>query len=266
MIIDNHVHVGWFRDGYHNPSDIWNDVQRAGVDEICVSSTSSCAELYDLVIEEMLELKSLACEKIHPILWVTPKMLSGGHISQMLSAPFVWEGVKMHPKAHPEWGEDRSMATKAAKLANALNVPMLIHTDEDYIANAGTYEFLYDAYPQQLFVLAHGKPMGQVLRLLHKYQNVIVDTAFMNIENIERIVNEGFSNRIVFGTDVPINKLFFKKATPSYIRGCIADIQKRLSPDIAKLILGTTFYRKTIVDATLQLGGDFMTCGGGKPL
>ena len=23
MIIDNHVHVGWYRDGYHSPKEIW---------------------------------------------------------------------------------------------------------------------------------------------------------------------------------------------------------------------------------------------------
>lgn len=55
MIIDNHVHVGWYRDGYHSPKEIWEAETAAGVDEICVSSTSTCAELYDIVIEEMIE-------------------------------------------------------------------------------------------------------------------------------------------------------------------------------------------------------------------
>ncbi len=63
MTVDNHMHVGLFGDGYHRLENVWNDECEAGVDEFCVSSTSTCAELYDLVIEEMLELKSLAGDK-----------------------------------------------------------------------------------------------------------------------------------------------------------------------------------------------------------
>ena len=230
MTIDNHVHVGWFRDGYHHPADIWNDEREAGVDEICVSSTSTCAELYDLVIDEMLELKDLAGDKLHPILWLTPKMLTGGHLAQMLSAPIAWEGVKIHPRAHPEWAEDRLLAAKAVELAMSLNVPMLIHTDEDRSANAGHYECLYNACPKQLFILAHGKPVGQIMRLLPKYKNLVVDTAFMDIKHIRRIADEGHADRVIFGTDAPINRLFVNKLTGKYIKDCISDIKKHLPP------------------------------------
>lgn len=83
MIIDNHVHVGWYRDGYHSPKEIWEAETAAGVDEICVSSTSTCAELYDIVIEEMIELKRLEGSKVHPILWITPQMLKSEEIDKM---------------------------------------------------------------------------------------------------------------------------------------------------------------------------------------
>ena len=46
MIIDNHVHVGWFTDGYHSPKEIWVSEMAAGVDGMAVASTSTCAELY----------------------------------------------------------------------------------------------------------------------------------------------------------------------------------------------------------------------------
>lgn len=244
MIIDNHAHVGWFRDGYHHPAGIWNDEREAGVDEICVSSTSTCAELYELVIDEMLELKSLACDKVHPILWLTPKMLTGNHLTQMLSASFLWDGVKIHPRAHPEWADEKALTAKAVELAASLGVPMLIHTDEDRSANAETFEFLYKAYPSQLFILAHGKPIEQILRLLPKYKNIVVDTAFMDIKQIQRIANNGYADRLIFGTDAPINRLFINKTTSKYIKDCISAIQKKLSPEEAHRIMGTTFYRK----------------------
>lgn len=244
MPIDNHVHVGWFRDGYHRPTDIWKAEREAGVDEICVSSTSTCAELYELVIDEMLELKNLAGDKVHPILWLTPKMLTGNHLTQMLSASIVWESVKIHPRAHPEWAEDKLLTAKAVELAISLNVPMVIHTDEDRSANAVCYEYLYKAYPKQLFILAHGKPIDQILRLLPKYKNLMVDTAFMDIKHIQRIANEGHANRVIFGTDAPINRLFINKPTSKYIKDCISDIEKHLPPVEADWILGTTFFTR----------------------
>ncbi len=77
MIIDNHVHVGWYRDGYHSPKEIWEAETAAGVDEICVSSTSTCAELYDIVIEEMIELKRLGEEvRCTPSSGLLPKCLN----------------------------------------------------------------------------------------------------------------------------------------------------------------------------------------------
>ena len=244
MIIDNHVHVGWFRDGYHYPANVWKEECIAGVDEICVSSTSSCAELYDLVIDEMKDLKNLAGDKVHPILWVTPKMLTGGHVRKMLFSSVQWEGIKIHPRAHSEWSEDKSLTTQVAELASSLQVPMLIHTDEDCVANADTYKYLYETHPDQLFILAHGRPLNQVLRLLPKYKNIVVDTAFMDVENIQRIAEAGYVDRMVFGTDTPINRLFVKKSTHQYIKDCISEIGNALGPEIAKSLLETTFYRR----------------------
>lgn len=102
MIIDNHVHVGWYRDGYHSPKEIWEAETAAGVDEICVSSTSTCAELYDIVIEEMIELKRLGGSRVHPILWITPQMLKSEKIDKMFLSDIEWQGIKIHPEAHNE--------------------------------------------------------------------------------------------------------------------------------------------------------------------
>lgn len=45
-MIDNHVHIGWYADGYHYPKSVWMAEIEAGINEIAVSSTSTCAELY----------------------------------------------------------------------------------------------------------------------------------------------------------------------------------------------------------------------------
>ena len=75
MIIDNHVHVGWFTDGYHSPKEVWNSAIAAGINGMVVSSTSTCAELYKDVRRELRELKRLGGDRVHPVLWLTPRML-----------------------------------------------------------------------------------------------------------------------------------------------------------------------------------------------
>ena len=117
MIIDNHVHVGWYRDGYHSPKEIWEAETAAGVDEICVSSTSTCAELYDIVIEEMIELKRLGGSKVHPILWITPQMLKSEKIDKMFLSDIEWQGIKIHPEAHNEWSYNKALTSRAINIA-----------------------------------------------------------------------------------------------------------------------------------------------------
>lgn len=40
--------------------------------------------------------------------------------------------------------------------------------------------------------------------MLNNYSNVVFDTAFSNQENILKIQNKGFANRLVYGSDFPI--------------------------------------------------------------
>ena len=50
------MHVGWYTNGYHTPLEVWKAEKDAGIDDIVVSSTSTCAELYKLVVQEIKEL------------------------------------------------------------------------------------------------------------------------------------------------------------------------------------------------------------------
>ena len=88
-MIDNHVHVGWYTDGYHSPQEIWQAELEAGIEGIVVSSTSICAELYKLVVSEMRELIRLGGPRIHPLLWLTPRMMKTWGIRYMLHSNII---------------------------------------------------------------------------------------------------------------------------------------------------------------------------------
>lgn len=229
MIIDNHVHVGWYTDGYHSPSEIWKQVKLSPVDEICVSSTSTCAELYKVVVREMHELTRLGGAKVHPLLWLTPRMFRTYGLRFMLHSKIKWQGVKIHPESHPEWSHNKSLARRAVAVAQQLNVPMLIHSGNFPVSEANNFRYLFEEFPAQTFVVAHGRPFAQILQIMTECPNVWVDTAFMPIEDVCTLVSEGLSDRILFGSDIPINHCYFPEmSTHDYLRQQLSNLKRCL--------------------------------------
>lgn len=243
MIIDNHVHVGWYTDGYHSPKEVWITLQEAGVEEIVVSSTSTCAELYKLVVKEMLELTILGGPHVHPLLWLTPRMMKTWGIRYMLHTKIKWQGIKMHWEAHREWYYNRKLTLQALEIARKLKVPVLLHTGNFKECHAGVFKPLCMENPDMTFVLAHGRPIDEALDVLKSCSNSMIDTAFMPPQEVLQIAECGFSNRLLFGTDTPINLLFHVKMTSTaYIKSCIVSLQEVLPQSIYNKIMSNKVY------------------------
>lgn len=242
-MIDNHVHVGWYTDGYHSPREIWYAEQEAEIEEMAVSSTSSCAELYKLVVKEMRELIQIGGEHIHPLLWITPRMMKTWGISYMLHSKIRWQGVKMHWKAHREWYYNRKILHNALEVARWLQVPVLLHTGNFKECKAGVFKDICKQYDDLTFVLAHGRPLDETKNVLEACPNVYVDTAFMPADHVKELAGAGYLNRILFGTDVPINLLYNKEmSTADYLKNCMKELQNTLSPEQYRLIISNELY------------------------
>lgn len=227
MIIDNHAHVGWYRDGYHSPREIWMSELTAGVEEIAVSSTSTCAGQYGLVCKEMLELIELGGDKIHPILWVTPEIIKNNLFRTLLDRTDIrWQGIKLHYIANPEWLECEKLVQILIEQTNELSLPVLLHTGEFKSCHAKAFEPLIQQYNNTKFILAHGRPIMETVELMEAYSNVFVDTAFMPIYNIMILIKHNLQERILFGTDIPINLTFWDQPTSEYIKERIDDIRQ----------------------------------------
>lgn len=241
---DNHVHVGWYTDGYHSPKEIWQAEQAAGFDEIVVSSTSTCAELYKLVVREMRDLIRLGGSCVHPILWLTPRMMRTWGIRYMLHSKIRWQGVKMHWEAHHEWYYNRKLTEQALVIARKLQVPVLLHTGDFKECHADVFLSLCVDNPDLTFVLAHGRPSCEAIAVLSQCPNAMVDSAFMPIEDVSHFTTKGFADRVLFGTDAPINLLFFKdKTTAEYLKECMSILQEKLSPTVYNQIMSNQLYR-----------------------
>lgn len=233
MIFDNHVHVGWFTDGYHAPKEVWNSAKAAGFDGMAVASTSTCAELYKDVCREMRELKRLSGNRIYPLLWLTPRMMKVKYaLPYMMHKGIRWQGVKFHFEAHPEWSRNFRLLSKGLDVARKLNVPVLFHTGNEDCCHAGLFKRIIEENKDLTFVLAHGRPINETIDVLRCCNNSYVDTAFMPMSDIELLVRSGLSERILFGTDAPINRVFFKDmSTSDYIRDQVKIFQEALGVD-----------------------------------
>lgn len=240
---DFHVHVGWYTDGYHSPRDVWQAEQNAGINEIVVSSTSTCVEMYKLVVREMRELIRFGGSCIHPILWLTPRMMKTWGLNYMLHSKIRWQGVKMHWEAHKEWYYNEKLLEHAIKVARKLDVPILLHTGEFKECKAGVFMDVCRHYNDFTFVLAHGRPLDETLHVLTHCNNVYTDTAFMPIEDVKQLCDAGFEKRTLFGTDAPINRLFYENlSTTEYISNCLAQLSKTLSQKQYEQILSNKIY------------------------
>lgn len=244
---DNHVHIGWYTDGYHSPKEVWQAEQDAGIEEIVVSSTSTCAENYKLVVREMRELIRLGGACIHPVLWLTPRMFHSNCrwlLPYLIHSKIHWQGVKVHCLAHKEWYHNKKILNNALEFASYLDVPVLLHTGEFMECKAGLFMDVCMQYNHLNFVLAHGRPLNETKDVLSICSNTYVDTAFMPFSHVKELVEAGFTKRILFGTDAPINQLFYKDMTTTeYIKNNLNGMKHALGDKVFKEILSNQLYK-----------------------
>ena len=239
---DNHVHIGWYTDGYHSPLEVWRAELDAGIDDIVVSSTSSCAELYKLVVREIKELNKLGGSRIHPILWITPRMMKTWGINYMIHSRVRWEGVKLHWQAHREWYYNHKILHIALDIARRIKVPVLFHTGDFKECHAKVFIDVCKHFSDLDYVLAHGWPIDETMEVMAQCPNVRVDTAFMPVEDVKLLCDNGFAERVLFGTDAPINLLFYKDMTTAdYIKWCISNLKDTLTPEQFETVMKNKF-------------------------
>lgn len=222
-------------------------MDRLDVSLAAVSSTTTCEENYAKVISEMLSLTSLGRCRIIPVLWVTPFLLDNQEVlSQYLQSGIRWSCVKIHGALHEGWFTTYSKATKAAlRLARQLEVPILLHTGEVPCCEPNYYSSIISQHKRQLFILAHSRPVNQAINVLRAFSNVYVDTAFCPIEDVIKMVDNGFSDRILWGTDIPIQLHYYGEDInlEFYYKELISSLKMRISQDAFIKITSNNFQK-----------------------
>lgn len=230
MLCDSHIHVGGFRDVYYSPREVYAFLDKAGVDKFAVSSTMTCVEDYDLILCEFDELERLCADRLCPILWIHPNMLSNGWLERFLHTGIPWRCLKVHGYFN-DWHSDKTLLPKVVEIAIAMNVPLLFHTGGREESDSGRYADIIRQNKNVQFILAHSRPIEQTLSILKDCPNCYADTAFTPVENVKKMVNAGFSDKILFGTDYPLPKAFYPEQNMiSYYHELVQTYLKIMSP------------------------------------
>lgn len=205
MLNDSHIHVGQFREIYTSPYELVGFLDNVGVDHFAVSSTTIWEENYEKVLSEIHELLSLAPNRIAPVLWITPVMLENGGLDIFIGSNIDWKCVKVHG-VHP-WTDEGIQ--HCVDVARQLHVPLLFHTGGFEQCEAGVYKPIITKNPDVVFILAHARPVDQTIEVMQQCPNTWADTAFTPKDAISKLVANGFSDRLLWGTDYPIARSYY---------------------------------------------------------
>lgn len=242
-ISDFHIHIGQFYDQYTSPLELKDFLESVEVECFAASSTSICKGDYEIVIDEIKELKKLCGKQMLPVLWILPQMLKDGGLEFFLYSGIQWRCLKIHPQLHPTtWVNCSIELQQVVSLSSKLQIPLLIHTGEKEGCNPSLYEKAFSEHPSVTFILAHGRPIDETIDMMKKYPNVWTDTAFMPIEHICMLCDENLSDRALWGSDYPIPKYYYPdKDMKEYYLTLIQQLKERIKAEDFEKITYTNF-------------------------
>jgi predicted TIM-barrel fold metal-dependent hydrolase len=211
---DTHVHIGQFYDKYYEPQKILDIVHEAGVEEIWHSSTTTCVKdvKYTTVEKEIASVCAINKYQAYPALWYIPDYISQGVLIETALHNLPYRGIKLHPKAHHWDFENAAHINTLHEIfdcaENGTSDYILIHIGDDTVQETEDLSRFFAKYPHAKVILAHCRPLEQTLRLMSQYKNVGCDTAFVEKNTVQKIIEAGFAGRIHTGSDFPITHYF----------------------------------------------------------
>jgi predicted TIM-barrel fold metal-dependent hydrolase len=208
-----------------------------GIDNCLVSSTSMCEENYAKVINELKSLIKLGGERILPVLWITPKLLENG-LADFIESGIQWRCLKVHPQLHPQmWSPDGDNFSTTVSLARKMSLPLLIHTSNEPCCQLGIYESLIDNNRDVIFILAHGRPLDQAISIAKRFDNALIDSAFMPVESMKFIIDAGLQDKLLWGTDMFIPAYYHEDIDVSeYYREKLSQFRVAVSEHVFRQI------------------------------
>lgn len=208
---DVHVHVGYFncrkcgRVEYYSPRRVIGVLNRCGVDEFVVSSTSAQAAGITAkgILDEAREVKRIAGNRARQFLWVTWELYQANEWQMLLDAG-LYSGIKLHEQ-EGHWAEHHRLSLeKVLEVARERKLPVQFHSGPDAYCSPRRLMQFAERYSDVRFDFAHCRPMDEMALVMARCGNVWTDTAYMAPGDFEKLSHFDWHLRLMFGTDIPV--------------------------------------------------------------
>lgn len=219
---DFHVHIGQFNEVYYDAHEVFCAIEstslETNVDTVFYSSTSSCR--YDVELKKIEEEIGYAQSyksnllKVQPYMWYVPKYAEKGITVESALKSFDYVGIKIHPYAQ-KWDLENYLHKKALneifRISTEQKKLILIHTGDDFCCRPSYFADYFRQWPNSFPILAHSRPLDDTLKILKQFPNVKCDVSFCKWSVINNLSKKIKKERMLFGTDFPINNYFDAK-------------------------------------------------------
>jgi predicted TIM-barrel fold metal-dependent hydrolase len=200
-LIDIHTHIG------HLPGvvgevftaeDLLYICEHEGARRMLVSSASATTISQRFATGEAVSMVERYGDRLGGMLWINPHDPAWGDDVDR-AARHHFFGIKIHPVLD-HYAVDLQSLDEVFACASQHHWPVLTHTDVDGSPmGAACYEPLVRAYPEVVLVLAHLRPGA--IPLARRYENVFLDTTYIDPWMVEVGVEALGPGKILFGSD-----------------------------------------------------------------
>lgn len=208
MICDVHVHVGRVGDSRTPreflPVEIAEILREHGVSEFVFSSMNSQAGLpFARIEQDAIDTKGAFGKGAHAFYWLAGRFYDADRELKALDSG-IWDGVKLHELETP-WVRTRPRdLDRILSILEERDVPVQFHTGEDPGCHPHELLPFVKHHPRLRVDFAHCRPCAETIACLKECPNLFTDTAFMLPEHYPDLVAAGVEERVMFGTDLPI--------------------------------------------------------------
>ena len=207
---DAHVHLGWYsrkKTGlhYYSPRRILGVLDRCGVDEFIVSSTTAQAigATIDGVVSEAREMRRLAGSRAKIFYWLSGAFYEKDPELTALETG-LFAGIKLH-ELEGHWVEKRPSALRRVlRIAQERGLPVQFHSGLNEFCSPRVLAKFAREFPSVRFDFAHCCPMDEMADVIAACPNVWTDTAFMDASELRELPRYDWHGRLMFGSDLPV--------------------------------------------------------------
>jgi len=200
-VIDCHTHIGRLPGVVGEvvtPDDLCYICEHEGVHLMLASSASATTVSQRVGTQETIEMVERHGDRLGGMLWINPHDPAWAE-DVPLAVQHTFYGIKIHPVLD-HYAVSRAALDEVFACAQAHGWPILTHTDVDGTPmSAVCYEPLIQAYPDVVLILAHLR-LGAI-PLAKRYDNVYLDTTYVDPLIVEIGVDALGADKILFGSD-----------------------------------------------------------------